>query len=210
MDYTNLPPTRAEALRIGSKYYFTGKPCKNGHISKRTSNSGRSCFECAKERRKKSRAKNPEIWRQYNKKSNSGEKRKASKKIWKNRNKEKLLQQERALYQKNKKKRNESAKKWKSKNVEVCRTHCRNRKARLKNAEGRHTKSDVDVLYAAQSGMCVVCHASLRDGYHVDHIVAISRGGSNWPSNLQLLCAPCNQSKSDKDFLEWFGQRVYS
>lgn len=42
-----LPATKAEAKAIRSPYYFTGKPCKNGHICKRkTSNSG--CYECKK------------------------------------------------------------------------------------------------------------------------------------------------------------------
>jgi hypothetical protein len=27
-----LPATKAEAKAINSPYYFTGKPCKNGHI----------------------------------------------------------------------------------------------------------------------------------------------------------------------------------
>jgi len=40
-----LPATRAEAKAINSPYYFTGKSCKNDHISKRkTSNAG--CHEC--------------------------------------------------------------------------------------------------------------------------------------------------------------------
>lgn len=42
-----LPATKAEAKAINAPYYFTGKPCKNGHISKRkTSNAG--CHECKK------------------------------------------------------------------------------------------------------------------------------------------------------------------
>lgn len=30
---------------------------------------------------------------------------------------------------------------------------------------------------------------------HVDHMVARSRGGTNHPSNLQMLCEPCNCRK---------------
>jgi len=42
-----VPATKAKARAIGVPYYFTGKPCKNGHICKRkTSNSG--CHECKK------------------------------------------------------------------------------------------------------------------------------------------------------------------
>lgn len=38
--------TKAVAKQQGYKYFFTGKKCKNGHISKRVTTSG-SCKECA-------------------------------------------------------------------------------------------------------------------------------------------------------------------
>jgi len=34
-----------EACRTGERHYFTGRPCKNGHISKRYTN-GRACVDC--------------------------------------------------------------------------------------------------------------------------------------------------------------------
>lgn len=39
--------TRKEAKSQGLKYYFTGKPCKNGHVSKRSITG--SCLECRRE-----------------------------------------------------------------------------------------------------------------------------------------------------------------
>ena len=33
---------------------------------------------------------------------------------------------------------------------------------------------------------------------HVDHIVAVAKGGTNEPSNLRALCAECNLGKSDR------------
>lgn len=38
--------TRKEALSKNIKFYFTGKPCINGHISKRYSKSGK-CYKCS-------------------------------------------------------------------------------------------------------------------------------------------------------------------
>lgn len=40
-----LPTTAAEARRIGSKFYLTGKPCKHGHVAKRRASTS-SCLEC--------------------------------------------------------------------------------------------------------------------------------------------------------------------
>lgn len=36
---------RKEAVKLGQREYFTGKPCKNGHISKRYTQSG-TCAAC--------------------------------------------------------------------------------------------------------------------------------------------------------------------
>jgi hypothetical protein len=38
--------TRKSALELGLKYYFTGRPCSNGHVSKRLTKSCR-CSQCA-------------------------------------------------------------------------------------------------------------------------------------------------------------------
>ena len=41
----NLPATAREAKLEGSRYYYTGIPCKHGHVSKRLT-STRACYEC--------------------------------------------------------------------------------------------------------------------------------------------------------------------
>ena len=35
MNYEDLPKTRAEAKATGAKYYYTGEPCKHGHVAPR-------------------------------------------------------------------------------------------------------------------------------------------------------------------------------
>jgi len=45
----NTPKTRKEALETNSTYYFTGKPCKNGHISRRFTKN-RNCEDCLRSR----------------------------------------------------------------------------------------------------------------------------------------------------------------
>lgn len=49
-----------------------------------------------------------------------------------------------------------------------------------------------------------LCRACLAEGRtratdEVDHIVPLSRGGSNARSNLQGLCDPCHKAKSDRE-----------
>lgn len=73
----------------------------------------------------------------------------------------------------------------------------RNRKAMMRGAGGKHTAAEIKALYASQGGKCVYCWASLDYGYHGDHIIPVSRGGTNWITNIQLLCPPCNIRKHD-------------
>lgn len=42
-----MQPTRNLANAAGEAHYFTGKPCKYGHMAKRYASSG-ACFECTK------------------------------------------------------------------------------------------------------------------------------------------------------------------
>jgi len=59
--------TRKEALEKGLKYYFTGKPCKHGHIDKRYTLNA-VCQECIKmpEKREKYKKLKKE-WKKKNK-----------------------------------------------------------------------------------------------------------------------------------------------
>lgn len=40
----------------------------------------------------------------------------------------------------------------------------------------------------------------------VDHVIPLSRGGSNERENLVACCQPCNSSKQDKLLSEWNGR----
>jgi hypothetical protein len=51
---------------------------------------------------------------------------------------------------------------------------------------------------------CLACGADLREvKWHIDHIYPRARGGSDDPTNLQILCASCNCSKGARTMGEW-------
>ena len=49
MEVRRLPKTRKEAVAKGSRQYFTGLPCVNGHVSPRFTGN-KNCVECSRER----------------------------------------------------------------------------------------------------------------------------------------------------------------
>lgn len=50
-------------------------------------------------------------------------------------------------------------------------------------------------VWRRDQGKCVQCGSSERLEY--DHVIPVSRGGSNTERNIQLLCEICNRKKSD-------------
>jgi hypothetical protein len=73
VDTTNLPKTRAEAKAAGAKYYFTGEPCKHGHVAPRKTKG--SCVECLKVEWAQALETRAEYFKEYNK-SEAGQKAK--------------------------------------------------------------------------------------------------------------------------------------
>jgi hypothetical protein len=58
-----------------------------------------------------------------------------------------------------------------------------------------------DELTKRDGYKCVNCE--IESDLAIDHILPVSRGGTNEPRNLQLLCGRCNSSKGTKTMEEW-------
>jgi len=86
---------------------------------------------------------------------------------------------------------------------DVARAANRNRKARKKNAKGRHTAADIDRQRRRQHDRCYWCGEPLGRNPHVDHVTPLVQGGTNTPDNLVIACASCNLSKREKLPHEW-------
>lgn len=217
MAYTII--SRIDARAQGLKRYFTGRPCKRGHIVERHV-SNLTCMECGREKlreRLKKRDQTAErerlrAWKTANRDkvnaqgriANKTPERKAYKAAWYAANRERIRAKAQAAPGKYREANIASAKAWAEANPDKARDYSRmnrrNRRARAKDAGGTHTAADLAEILAAQGHRCAYCRADLLTAKrHVDHILPLALGGSNGRENLQYLCQQCNQSKSARD-----------
>lgn len=217
--------SRKEAIERGLKHFYTGAPCRRGHLEKRlVANAG--CVECSKLALRISRSKRRDKCREWDRK-------------YRKDNLEKIRAQERNRYAKNPSKFIEKTKKYYYNNVElvkkksldryyrVCneewhreqvRKRTKNwakrnpdrvarnvkasrhaRRAKEKGAVGRFNANDLVEIFNSQKGKCAYCRSLLGKKPHVDHITPLALGGTNFRNNLQFLCGPCNLRKGARD-----------
>lgn len=189
MDYPN---TRAEAKRLGLSHYFTGQPCKRGHVALRKTKG--CCVECIKE-----------DWVEGNKRRATLPKSEASRAAG------------RRYYQKNRdlvkarannrpkedKRRYRGA--WVQRNPDVGPVAVNARRRRFRQATPKwltkEHKKQIRELYLAARKLT----KSTGVKYVVDHIVPL-RGrycsGLHVPWNLTILTAEENLIKSNKHIEE--------
>jgi 5-methylcytosine-specific restriction endonuclease McrA len=75
------------------------------------------------------------------------------------------------------------------------------RRARLSFAEGDYTAEEFATLCDRYGHRCFYCGRAVR--LTADHIVPLTRGGSNYISNIIPACQPCNSSKGAKTLEEF-------
>jgi len=83
--------------------------------------------------------------------------------------------------------------------------HSRNRRALIRGLGGAHTPDDVWQMVEDQRHLCAYCETPLCGGFHVDHMVPLSRGGGNDWTNLAVTCESCNcrkHIKTTEEFME--------
>ena len=81
-------------------------------------------------------------------------------------------------------------------------------KAAKRRAPGNSLPKDiVAILLIKQGYKCACCEASLLDGYHLDHMMPISKGGLNTIDNVHLMAPKCNLQKYTMPFQEFMKKR---
>lgn len=70
-------------------------------------------------------------------------------------------------------------------------------RARRQGAEGDATAEQRRARWDYYGGRCWMCGCEAEG---MDHVIALSSGGSNWPANLRPACASCNASKFNHDW----------
>lgn len=173
------------AIAQGLKHYFTGKPCKRGHIALRPVKTG-MCSECSAEYSREYRRLN-------------GDKHRACSRRWSRNNAERAREKSR-LYNANAdpEKKREIRRKWKKANRAYCAFE--NRTGSLARRKRLPAWADLDAIREFYE---VAAERTAKTGeqWHVDHVIPL-RGklvsGLHVHTNLQLLPAKENLRKSSK------------
>jgi len=112
-------------------------------------------------------------------------------------NRARLQEYERVRNARDKERISERVRSWRAENQGHRARWNENRRARIIGAPGVLSKGIFVRLFCVQQGKCAAC-GSAGERLELDHIIPLSRGGSNEDENVQLLCRPCNAEKSNK------------
>lgn len=188
----NLPRTRAEAKASGATHYFTGEPCKHGHIAPRKTKG--ACVECLKVEWQKGNEARAEYFKQYNQ-SDAGQK---SKRAYYERNKEAVIA--RAQARPNERKmayRNVH----KQKNPDAYKELVSLRRKRFRQATPKWLTAEHKLEIRLQYRLAIELSRRTGIRHAVDHIIPLIGDtvcGLHVPWNLQVITQADNLKKSNK------------
>ena len=192
MNNEDLPKTRAEAKAIGAKYYFTGEPCKHGHVAPRKAKG--ACLECIKLEWQENNTKRAEYFKAYN----QSEKGLENKKRYYENNKEQVIARSAARPAEEKRRHK---KRYHEENPEQRKASTSVRRRRFRSATPqwltKEQKTAMKQLYIEAQRVTKLT----GERYVVDHIVPLISDevcGLHVPWNLRVITQDENLVKSNK------------
>lgn len=209
---TQLPSSPSEAKKTNRIFYFTGRPCRKGHISNRYTNSTK-CVECEGNR------KRPDQKLRYDLKkseilTNKKDHRLKNRDMYNNRqreyradnpdkntkNAEKAQNYQQKYYQKNNFEIKKSIRLWRDSNPGRVRGYNgRGRALRLLRVPSWLSQTDkcnINDIYREAVRLTEVTGVM----HHVDHVIPLQGktvSGLHVPANLQILTASANLAKGN-------------
>ncbi len=200
--------SRQSAREAGLDTYFTGKPCKHGHVAVRWVRNS-DCSECNKARAGKWHLEHHEevLARLRKLAVDNAPVHRQRAKDWYYANPEKTAAQRKKWRTENPERKRELDTAWRKRHIvkERLRGIVKQgtRRAQQLASGGTFTKDDIARILKAQRGRCGYCRKRVGMRYHADHITALARGGSNKASNIQVLCPRCNTAKNARDPIDF-------
>ena len=188
----NLPTTRAEAKKTGSKYYFTGQPCKHGHIAPRKTKG--ACVECLKTEWAQANVTRAEYFAKYNH-SEAGQQ---AKREYYERNKEAVVARAQARTVDAK---NAYKKKHKQENPEYYKALTNARRRRFRQATPKWLTAEQKLEIRLKYRLAIELSRRLKIPHAVDHIVPLQGEevcGLHVPWNMEVITQEENLKKSNK------------
>ena len=189
MEYPN---TREEAKKTGSKYYFTGQPCKHGHIALRKTKG--TCVECIKIENEKAKVTRAEYFKNYNK-SEAGQK---SKQTYYEKNKSLVIAKAQARTDEDKRR---YKKKHKLNNPDMYKELTSLRRRRFRDATPKWLTAEDKMEIRLKYRLAIELSRSTNIRHAVDHIIPLHGDnicGLHVPWNLEVITQEENLKKYNK------------
>lgn len=192
MDTSTLPKTRREAKAQGAKYYFTGEPCKHGHIAPRKTKG--VCVDCMKAESKAALVTRADYFTNYNK-SDAGQ---TAKRDYYARNTDAVKARAQARPSEEK---YANRKKHKAANPEVYNALVSARRRRYREASPPWLSAEQKLEMRFHYRMAIALSRATKIPHVVDHIIPLhGKGvcGLHVAWNMQVLTQEENLKKSNK------------
>ena len=192
MDTTNLPKTREEAKKTGSKYYFTGLPCKHGHIAARKTKG--ACVECLKVEWAKGNVERAGYFKEYNT-SSAGQK---AKREYYDRNRDTVIARAQGRPDVAK---NQYKQKYKEANPDMYRELVSLRRRRFRNATPKWLNDAQKMEIRLKYRLAIELSRATGVRHAVDHEIPLQGEdvcGLHVPWNLRVITQEENLKKSNK------------